>query len=263
MTLIEVLMGAVVSVIVAAAAYSVIMAATQARIRTTMRMETMSRGRDGMEQIMALLHGQSCYDTLSYPALIYATSDSIAFYSSYSASGADATDIVQIEWIANSNDLRDSGSVVGDLQVTRYPAVHTDGTAVTWQELLQRATTLPSARQATRTVATDVSRIGSTSSVRGTDIFTYYSSVQATTPSPTILTQPSTPATPSVTRPTAQPQLTSSGFSYVGYYSGGAVGNYSSIAGVQVNFSVRARTTRVVKGNALEFTNRAPIGTTC
>lgn len=103
MTLIELMVGIGMGTVVMLASYTAIDAANQMQTRTAMRVESVHRGRDAMENITRAVRAQQCYNGAR--PMLWASDNAMEFYSSIAPLASTTFQPVerhQIIWIANS-----------------------------------------------------------------------------------------------------------------------------------------------------------------
>lgn len=169
MTLVEMLVGIGAALIVVFAAYMAMQTALNMQTRTTSRVDAAQRGRVAMDTITRDIRAQMCLPTTSgvtsssKPAMIWASSDSIEFYSSVAGASTGATpgetqppERRRLSWIPN-----DGGATLNRTDSTAQPAGRIE-------ELVWRPSsttppynfpTYPNTPYRRMTIATDVEKI--------------------------------------------------------------------------------------------------------
>lgn len=122
MTLVEMLVGISVATVVVLAGFMAADAARKLQHGTTMRIDTVNRGREGMERVTRAIRAQQCHGALR--PMISASDNAMEFYASVAPQSTtpNAIQPVQrhrLEWIADTSattkDIANSGQAVGDI----------------------------------------------------------------------------------------------------------------------------------------------------
>ncbi len=152
MTLIELMVGIGMGTVVMLAAYTAMDAANGMQTRTAMRIDSVNRGRNAMEDITRAVRAQQCYN--STRPMLWASDSGMEFYSSIAPLAATTFQPVerhQIFWSANPA----SGGAPTYLQTTTPTAV---GDIWEWVWRLNPATNTWSSQPVKRLIAEDVER---------------------------------------------------------------------------------------------------------
>lgn len=135
-TLVEMLVGISIGVIVVFAAYTAIDAANRSQLRTSMRIDAINRGRNGMEAITRAIRSQQCFN--STRPMISASATSMEFYASVAPGttpGKQPIERHRLQWVPRATEDVGAGTTptgtAGDIVQTVWRS-RTVGTSTTF-----------------------------------------------------------------------------------------------------------------------------------
>lgn len=119
MTLIEMMVGLALGTLITLAAYYAMDGASKNSNRTAMRIESIQRGRNAMEDITRAIRAQQCYNGTR--PMLWAAGSALEFYSSIAPIAATTFQPVErhrIQWEAQpaKTNLANGGKPIGDLK---------------------------------------------------------------------------------------------------------------------------------------------------